>query len=60
MSFNSRKQLTVFEIDQYDFFGADADIDISAIHGPIADISKIFESCFLLHYQKYNVFCALP
>jgi len=33
------------------FFGADA--DISAIHGPIADISKILKSCFLLHYQKY-------
>jgi len=24
------------------------------------DISKIFKSCFLLHYQKYNVFYALP
>ena len=27
---------------------------------PITDVSKIFESCFLLHYQKYNVFYALP
>jgi len=29
---------------------------------PIADtdISKIFKSCFLLHYQEYNVFHALP
>jgi len=25
------------EIDQYGFFGADTDIDISAIHGLIAD-----------------------
>jgi len=49
-----------FKVDQYGFFGAD--IDILAIHGPIAntDISKIFKSCFLLHYQKYNVFYALP
>jgi len=23
-------------------------------------ISKIFKSCFLLHYQKYDVFYALP
>jgi len=23
---------------------------------PITDISKIFKSCILLHYQKYNVF----
>jgi len=29
--------------------------DISAIHGPITDISKIFKSRFLLHYKKYNV-----
>jgi len=36
------------------FFGADT--DISAIHGLIADI---FKSCFLLHYQNYNVFYAL-
>jgi len=48
------------EIDQYDFSGADT--NISANYGPIAytDISKIFKSCFLLHYQKYNVFYALP
>jgi len=24
------------------------------------DISIIFKSCFLLHYQKYDVFYALP
>jgi len=24
------------------------------------DISKIFKSCFLVHYQKYDVFYALP
>jgi len=43
------------------FFGAGTDANISAIHGPIADtdISKIFKSCYLLHYQKYNVFYAL-
>jgi len=46
------------EIDRYGFFGADT--DISAIHGPIADITEIFISCFLLHYQKYYVFYALP
>ena len=45
------------EIDRYGFFGADADISVS--NGPIADISKIFKSCFLLHCQKY-VFYALP
>jgi len=39
-------------------FGVDA--DISAIHGPIAGISKIRKSSFLLHYQKYCVFYALP
>jgi len=36
---------------------------ISAIHGPIANnqyFRNFFRSCFLLHYQKYNVFCALP
>jgi len=38
----------------------DVDTDISAFHGPITDISKIFKSCFLLHYQKYYVFYALP
>jgi len=26
----------------------------------IADISKIFKSCFVLHYQKYNAFYAIP
>jgi len=42
----------ILEIDRYGFFGADADTDISAIHGPIliTDISKIFKSCFLFHY----------
>jgi len=36
------------EIDRYGFF--EADTDISAIHGLIADtnISKILKSCFLL------------
>ena len=39
-----------------DFFGANT--DISAIHGVTANtnISTIFKSCFLFHYQKYNVF----
>jgi len=46
------------EIDRYGFLGADT--DILAIPGLIADISKIFKSCFLLRYQKYNVFYALP
>jgi len=34
---------------------------LSANYGPMADtdVSNIFKSCFLLHYQKYNVFCAL-
>jgi len=46
------------EIDRYGFFGT----DILAIQGPIliTDISKIFKSCFLLHYQKYYAFYALP
>jgi len=35
------------EIDRYGFFEANT------------DISKIFKSCYLLHYQKYNVFYAL-
>jgi len=48
----------LLEIDQYGFFGTDA--DISANYGPITDISKFLKSCFLLHYQKYNVFYALP
>jgi len=46
------------EINPFGFFGADT--DASASHGPITNISKIFKSCFLLHYQKYNVVCALP
>ena len=48
------------EIDRYGFFGVDT--DISVIHEPIPinGISKIIKSCFLLHYQKYNVFYALP
>jgi len=40
------------------FWGGDT--DISAIHGPITGISKIFKSCFLFHYQKYKVSYALP
>jgi len=44
--------------DQYGFLGADT--DVLAVHRPITDISKIFKSCFLPHYQKYNVFYALP
>jgi len=48
----------LLEIDRYGFFGTDT--DISAIHGPITDISKILKSCFLLHYQKCYVFYALP
>ena len=33
--------------------------DTPAIHGPIVDTntSKIFKSCFLLHYQKYDILC---
>jgi len=45
------------EIDRYGFF--ETDTDISAIHGQIL-ITDIFKSCFLLHYQKHNVFYALP
>jgi len=43
-------------------FGANTNADISANYGLIANtnISKIFQSCFLLRYQKYNVFYALP
>jgi len=41
------------------FLGADPGTDISAIHGPITDISNIVKSCFPLHYQKYYVFYAL-
>jgi len=36
------------------FFEADTDISADT------NISKIFESCFLLHYQKFDVFYALP
>jgi len=42
------------------FLGADTDTKLSAIHGPITDISKIFKSYFLLHYQKYNILYTLP
>jgi len=35
-------------------------MDVSAIYDPIADISKIFESCFLHHYKKCDVFYATP
>jgi len=44
------------------FLRTNIDTDISAIHGPIADmdISKIFISCSLLHNKKHNVFYALP
>jgi len=47
-------------IDRYDFFGADA--HILAVYGAVADnnISKTFKSCFLLHYQKYNILYVLP
>ena len=53
------------EINWYDIFGANTDADASANYGSIADtnhrcISKIFKSCFLLHYHKYNVLYALP
>jgi len=41
------------------FFAADT--DVSAIHGPIADICKIFDLIFcLLSKILYNVFYALP
>jgi len=36
------------EIDRYGFFEADT------------NISEIYKSCFLLHYQKYDEFYALP
>jgi len=56
-----RFQILIIEIDRYDFFEADTDsghswADISAD----TDIFKVFKSCFLLHYQKYDVFYALP
>jgi len=42
----------------------EADTDISAIRGPIYRPIPIFpkflKSSFLLHYQKYDVFYALP
>jgi len=49
-------------VDRYGVLGADTDADISAMHGLITDtdISKIFKSCFPLHYQKCKVFYALP
>jgi len=50
--------LSRLEIDRYGFFGADA--DIQAIHELITNVSKIFISCFLVHFLKYNVFYALP
>jgi len=40
------------EIGRYGFFEDDSWTN--------TDISKIFQSCFLLHYQKYDVFYALP
>jgi len=54
------EQTTLLEIDRYGFF--EADTYISAIHWPIpiTDISKIFKSYFLLYYQKYDIFYALP
>jgi len=45
---NGKKLGKNLEIDWYGFFEADT------------DISKIFKSWFLLHYQKYDVFYALP
>jgi len=51
-------QFYCIKIDLYGFF--EADTDILAVHGLIADISKILNFGFLLHYQKYDVFCALP
>ena len=39
---------------------ANTDTNISAIYGSINNIPKTFKSCFLLHYQKYNVIYALP
>jgi len=50
--------MSVAEIDRNNFF--EADTNITAIHGPIANIFIIFQSCFLLHYQKYDIFYALP
>ena len=58
LNLDMNQRLLLIKINRYGFFGANT--DISVIHGPIADISKNFKSCFLLHYQKYNVFYALP
>jgi len=46
--------VSTVDINRYGFLRVDKDTDISTIHGPIADISKIFESCFLPNYQKHN------
>jgi len=60
------EEKNILEVDRYGFLEADTDIsadtNISAIHGliPITDISKIFKSCFLLRYQKRDVFYAIP
>ena len=54
--FSPGDDISQVEIDRYGFFGSDT--DRSDIHGPITNISKIFKSCFLLHYQKYYVFYA--
>jgi len=43
-----REAVFVLEIDRYRFFEADT------------DISKHLKYCFLLHYQKCDVFYALP
>jgi len=41
------------------FFGANDNANISAIHWP-KPITDIFKFHFLIHYQKYYVFYALP
>jgi len=50
------------EIDRYVFLGADT--DISAIRGPIADISKNFKSCFFVQVvwmrEEYNSVLSTP
>jgi len=43
-------------MDRYGFFGAGT--DISAIHGPISDISKIFKSCF--YFIVKNIMYCMP
>jgi len=35
-----------------------ADTNMLAIHGPITNVSKIFKSFYLLHYQKYKAVAA--